>query len=225
MKVRLMLAVLLSVSYLSALGGEAAKLGTDKQKFSYAIGFQLGQNFKREGLQVDVEALSQAIRDVMAGAPPRLSDAEMQAALQAFQQKKAAEHLAAGKENRAAEEAFLAKNKTKEGVVILPSGLQYKVVRKGSGKSPTENDTVVINYRGSLINGQQFDSSYERGEPATFPVKGVIKGMGEALQLMQEGAQWQLFVPSTLAYGERGAGNTIGPNSTLIFDLELIKVK
>jgi FKBP-type peptidyl-prolyl cis-trans isomerase FklB len=131
----------------------------------------------------------------------------------------------AGEKNQKAGEAFLAENKKKEGVVTLPSGLQYKILKAGEGKKPTAEDTVVCNYRGTLIDGTEFDSSYKRGEPATFPVRGVIKGWTEALQLMPVGSKWQLFIPPTLAYGERGAGAQIGPDATLIFEVELISIK
>ena len=127
--------------------------------------------------------------------------------------------------NKKEGEAFLAANKTKEGVKTLPDGLQYKVIKEGTGKTPKADDTVVTNYRGTLIDGTEFDSSYKRGQPATFPVKGVIPGWTEALQLMKEGSKWELFIPSNLAYGERGAGNAIGPNATLVFEIELISVK
>jgi FKBP-type peptidyl-prolyl cis-trans isomerase FklB len=130
-----------------------------------------------------------------------------------------------GEKNKKEGEAFLAENKKKEGVITLPSGLQYKVIKEGDGKIPTINDTVTVHYRGTLIDGKEFDSSYTRGQPVTFPVKGVIPGFSEALQLMKGGSKWQLFVASNLAYGERGAGEEIGPNATLIFDIELISIK
>jgi FKBP-type peptidyl-prolyl cis-trans isomerase FklB len=131
----------------------------------------------------------------------------------------------AAEKNKKDGAAFLAENKKKEGVVTLPSGLQYKIITQGTGNTPKATDTVTVNYRGSLVDGTEFDSSYKRGQPATFPVNGVIKGWTEALQLMKEGAKWQLFIPSDLAYGEKGAGNVIGPNATLIFDVELISAK
>jgi len=130
-----------------------------------------------------------------------------------------------GEKNKKEGEVFLAENKKKEGVVALPSGLQYKVLNPGTGKKPKDSDTVTVHYRGTFINGTQFDSSYFLGQPVTFPVKGVIRGWTEALQLMQEGAKWQLFIPSHLAYGERGAGNQVGPNTTLIFEVELISTQ
>jgi FKBP-type peptidyl-prolyl cis-trans isomerase FklB len=153
----------------------------------------------------------------------------VQQVMQDFQKKMMAKQMAAREEglgkNKAEGEKFLADNKKKEGIKTTASGLQYKVITAGTGKTPKATDTVKTHYRGTLINGTEFDSSYKRGEPAEFPVNGVIKGWTEALQLMKEGAKWQLFIPSELAYGERGAGRDIGPNSTLIFDIELISVK
>jgi FKBP-type peptidyl-prolyl cis-trans isomerase FklB len=149
----------------------------------------------------------------------------MQAAFQAQQKKDMEKQAAVAKKNLDAGQAFLEANKKKEGVVTLPSGLQYKVVTEGKGKQPKSTDTVVAHYRGTLINGTEFDSSYQRNEPATFPVGGVIKGWQEALPLMKEGAKWQVYIPSDLAYGPRGAGGDIGPNEVLIFDIELLSVK
>jgi FKBP-type peptidyl-prolyl cis-trans isomerase FklB len=153
----------------------------------------------------------------------------MKEAFEAFQKEVVAKQEVKAKEsadkNLKAGEAFLAENAKKEGVVTLPSGLQYKVIEAGSGKTPKASDTVTVNYRGTLIDGKEFDSSYKRGEPATFPVSGVIAGWTEALQLMKEGAKWQLVIPPGLAYGEKGAGPVIGPNSTLVFEVELIKVQ
>ena len=158
-----------------------------------------------------------------------LTDAEARAAVMELQaemrQKMTEARRVVGEENKKAGDAFLAANKTKPGVVTLPSGLQYKVLKMGDGKKPTLNDTVVCNYRGTLINGTEFDSSYKRNQPATIPVNGVIKGWTEALQLMPTGSKWQLFIPSDLAYGAAGAGNLIGPNATLIFDVELLSIQ
>jgi len=158
-----------------------------------------------------------------------LTDAEAQAALAELQaevrKKQDAEAQAAAEANMKEGEAFLADNKTKEGVVTLPSGLQYKILTPGTGPKPTASDTVVCNYRGTFINGTEFDSSYKRGQPASFPVGQVIKGWTEALQLMPVGSKWQLFIPPDLAYGQRGAGGAIGPNATLIFEVELLSIK
>jgi FKBP-type peptidyl-prolyl cis-trans isomerase FklB len=160
----------------------------------------------------------------MAGKASALSQAEVQQAMMALQQSMSQKQQGKGADNKKAGEDFLAQNKTREGVKTLPSGLQYQVLQQGKGKSPAKTDKVTTHYHGTLIDGTVFDSSYERGQPATFPVNGVIAGWTEALQLMQEGAKWRLFIPSDLAYGARGAGDDIGPNAALIFDVELISV-
>jgi FKBP-type peptidyl-prolyl cis-trans isomerase FklB len=204
-------------------------LKDDKDKVSYAIGLNIGKSMKQEGLDINPDAIAAAMKDVFAGAKAQLTDEEVQQVMQDFQKKMMAKQMAAREEglgkNKAEGEKFLADNKKKEGIKTTASGLQYKVITAGTGKTPKATDTVKTHYRGTLINGTEFDSSYKRGEPAEFPVNGVIKGWTEALQLMKEGAKWQLFIPSELAYGERGAGRDIGPNSTLIFDIELISVK
>ncbi len=218
---------LLSLATLLAapLHGSATELKTETQKFSYIIGYQIGFNLKREGADVDTAVLAEAIQEALSGKKPRLSQEEMQATMKSVQQKKVAERKALLEKNEKAGKEFLAANKKKQGVVELPSGLQYKVIKAGSGAQPTANDTVTVNYKGRLINGKQFDSSYDRGQPATFPLNGVIKGWQEALPLMKEGAKWEIYVPSDLAYGARGAGGDIGPGETLIFDIELLKVE
>jgi FKBP-type peptidyl-prolyl cis-trans isomerase FklB len=217
--------LVLSLS-LNAWGKEpAGGLKTDKQKFSYTAGYQIGQNLKRQNLDLDSKAFSQGAQDAIANAKPRLKPEEMQAAIQAQQKKDMEKQAAVAKKSLDAGQAFLEANKKKDGVVTLPSGLQYKVVTEGKGKQPKSTDTVVAHYRGTLINGTEFDSSYQRNEPATFPVGGVIKGWQEALPLMKEGAKWQVYIPSDLAYGPRGAGGDIGPNEVLIFDIELVSVK
>ena len=199
---------------------------TDAQKFSYAIGFQIGQNLKTQGLgDIDVKALSQAIGDVLKDQKLKLSMDEMQKVVQSKQEKMQAERNAKGDKAKEAGEKFLAENKKKPGIITLDSGIQYKVITEGKGKKPTVNDSVVAHYRGTLIDGTEFDSSYKRGEPATFPLNGVIKGWQEVLPLMAEGSKWQVYIPSGLAYGPRGAGANIGPNESLIFDIELVKVK
>jgi FKBP-type peptidyl-prolyl cis-trans isomerase FklB len=203
----------------------AGGLKTDKQKFSYTAGYQIGQNLKRQNLDLDSKTFSQGVQDAITNAKPRLKPEEMQAAVQAQQKKDMDKQAAVAKKNLDAGQAFLEANKKKDGVVTLPSGLQYKVVTEGKGKQPKSTDTVVAHYRGTLINGAEFDSSYQRNEPATFPVGGVIKGWQETLPLMKEGAKWQVYIPSDLAYGPRGAGGEIGPNETLIFDIELLSVK
>ncbi len=203
----------------------ASGLKTDKQKFSYTAGYQIGQNLKRQNLDLDPKTFSQGVQDAITSAKPRLKPEEMQAAVQTQQKKDMEKQEVLAKKNLEAGMAFLEANKKKEGVTTTPSGLQYKIVTAGKGKQPKSEDTVVAHYRGTLINGTEFDSSYQRNEPATFPVHGVIKGWQEVLPLMQEGAKWQVYIPSDLAYGPRGAGGAIGPNEVLIFDIELLSVK
>jgi len=213
--------------------GTAAKPGaltTTKQKASYAIGMNLGGGLHRQNIDVDTEALVQGLKDTLSGNKTQLTDEEARAALMQLQgemqAKMQAKQAAEGEANKKEGDAFLAANKTKEGVVTLPSGLQYKILTPGNGAKPTATDSVVCNYKGTLINGTEFDSSYKRGEPATFPVTGVIKGWTEALQLMPVGSKWQLFIPPDLAYGPRGTpGGPIGPDSTLIFEVELMSIK
>jgi len=219
--------VVLAVAFAGLWGGQALalELDTDKKRFSYFVGLQIGQQIKSDGIELDEAAFVAAIKDVAAGATPRLSQAELQATLQRAQQQRAADAAKAGESNRLEGEHFLAENKKKTGIKVTPSGLQYRVVKAGTGAKPKASSTVEVHYRGTLINGTEFDSSFSRGQPATFPVNGVIKGWTEALQLMQEGAKWQLFIPSELAYGSRGTGADIGPNSTLIFDVELLNIK
>jgi FKBP-type peptidyl-prolyl cis-trans isomerase len=208
---------------------EATSLKTPQEKLSYGIGADLGRNLKRLGIDVNPELIRKGIADGLSDGKLQMSDEEIGAALQGLQaqiQRKTAQAASvASEENKKAGEAFLAQNKSKEGVVSLPSGLQYKILKAGDGKKPTEADTVECNYRGTLVNGTEFDSSYRRGQPATFGVTQVIAGWKEALQLMPVGSKWQLFVPPELAYGERGVGREIGPNSTLIFEVELLAIK
>jgi len=212
-----------------AFAEEQAAFKNQKEKVSYIIGTDIGNNLKSRSIDVDPDILMRGMKDALAGNKSVLSESEVRETMEAFKQemtKKQEEDMKiASEKNKKAGEAFLAENKTKEGVKTLPSGLQYKVVTEGTGKTPKATDTVTVNYRGTLVDGTEFDSSYKRGQPATFPVNGVIKGWTEALQLMKEGAKWQLFIPADLAYGDRGAGNVIGPNTTLIFDVELISVK
>ena len=203
----------------------ALDLDTDKKRFSYMIGMQVGQQLKNDNIDLDEAAFMAAVKDALTDAKPQLSQQEMQATLQRVQQQRQAEEQQVGDQNRLEGQKFLAANKSKPGVKELPSGLQYKVIKAGTGATPKATDTVEVDYRGTLINGKEFDSSYSRGQPATFPVNGVIKGWQEALQSMKEGAKWQIYVPAELAYGSRGAGSLIGPNATLIFDVELHKIK
>lgn len=196
------------------------------ERISYIVGNNVAQQFERDGLTMNQEAFALAFEDIKNGAEPRLSQEEMQATImelqQAQQEKRQQEMLAIGDTNKAEGEAFLAENATKEGVVVLESGLQYREITSGDGAQPAETDIVTVHYKGTLIDGTEFDSSYGRGEPATFPVNGVIPGWVEALQLMQVGDKWELFIPSDLAYGPGGTGSTIGPNATLIFEVELL---
>ncbi|RNI22390.1 FKBP-type peptidyl-prolyl cis-trans isomerase [Rufibacter latericius] len=198
------------------------------QKISYIIGRDMAANFAKQGIEVEPEALLFGLKEAISGNPSKLDQNEVQQAMMQLQmqmqEKQQATAGASGEENRKEGEAFLEANKEKEGVHALPSGLQYQVLESGSGRTPTRNSNVTTHYHGTLINGTVFDSSYERGEPATFPVNGVIAGWTEALQLMKEGDKWRLFIPGNLAYGSRGAGGDIGPNATLIFDVELITV-
>lgn len=205
-------------------------LKTQKEKNSYALGMSIGTGLKKQGVStaVDPALVSRGLRDAISGGKTSMTEDEMRAALQqlrtevqgAQQAKAHAEGASARKDG----ETFLAANKTKEGVQTLPDGLQYKVLQQGNGPKPTANDTVTVNYRGTLINGKEFDSSYKRGQPISFPVSGVIKGWTEALQLMPVGSKWQLYIPSDLAYGDQGAGADIGPGQTLIFDVELLGI-
>ncbi len=205
-------------------------LTTQKQKASYALGMKIGSDLKRQGVATSVDAAitARALRDALAGGKLLLTDDQEKSALMQLQTEVRANQEAKAKEAsgpaRKAGEAFLAENKSKEGVVTLPSGLQYKILTAGTGPKPTANDTVTCNYKGTLLNGKEFDSSYKRGQPASFPVSGVIKGWTEALQLMPVGSKWQLFIPPDLAYGDRGAGGDIGPGETLIFEVELISI-
>jgi FKBP-type peptidyl-prolyl cis-trans isomerase FklB len=213
----------------AAKSAATTALKTPKDKFSYALGMNLGASLHKQSVDVDPNMVAQGLRAALAGGKTLLTQEEAQAALMEVQnelRKKQQEKMqVAGEANKKEGEAFLASNKAKEGVVTLPSGLEYKILKEGNGPKPTASDSVVCNYRGTLINGTEFDSSYKRGQPATFPVNGVIKGWTEALQLMPVGSKWQLFVPSSLAYAERGAGGDIGPNATLIFEVELLSIQ
>jgi FKBP-type peptidyl-prolyl cis-trans isomerase FklB len=208
-----------------ALAADDLTKGTDKQKFSYAVGFQITQGLRHDGLELDAEAFAQAARDVLTDQPARLTMEDMQAAIEKFQQQAAAEQTAKAEKALKDGQAFLADNKAKKGVVTRPSGLQYQVIKDGTGKNPAATDTVEVNYRGTLLNGTEFDSSYKRGESVSFPVNQVIQGWQEVLPLMKVGSHWKVFIPSNLAYGERGAGANIGANETLVFEIELLGIK
>lgn len=229
MKTNSLLASITTAGLLSiTLSGTAiaadSKPTTDKEKFSYAIGFQIGQGFKKDSIDIDTKIMSQAINNVLNNKKPSLSMDEMRGAMEGAQKKLLASRQAKGSKAKVTGEKFLAENGKKDGVITRDSGLQYKVISTGKGKQPKTSDSITAHYKGALIDGRVFDSSYKRGEPATFSVGQVIKGWQEVLPLMKEGDKWQVFIPSSLAYGERGQGPVIGPNETLIFEIELIKV-
>lgn len=207
----------------------ASALQTQKEKASYALGMNIASGLKKQLVDVDPDSLARGLKDELAGGKTLLTVEEAQAALTELQnevrKKQEEEMQRVGEANMKQGADFLAANRTKERVVTLASGLQYKILTAGTGPKPSASDTVVCNYRGTLIDGTEFDSSYKRGQPASFPVGGVIRGWTEALQLMPVGSKWQLFVPSDLAYGPRGAGGVIGPNATLIFEVELLSIK
>ena len=203
---------------------ETTPFKDQKSKASYGIGLNIGASLKQQGLQLDLNALSQGVKDALSGAKRQLSEEEIRAALSALQAEMANKGQELAAANKVEGEAYLKANGSKEGVQSLPSGLQYKITKAGAGAKPSATDTVRTHYRGTLIDGTEFDSSYTDGEPVTFPVNGVIPGWTEALQLMPVGSKWQLYVPSNLAYGERGHG-PIPPNATLIFDVELLGIE
>jgi len=220
LKTLAILPLLASVS----LASHATSLETEKQKLSYIFGVQVGQGVVTEGVDIEMDAFAAGIRDMLEGNKPQI-DAETAQQLAAMYQKKKQDEMTKKAELKQTESAaFLAKNAKEDGVKVMPSGLQYKIIEQGTGNSPTSTDKVVAHYKGTLIDGTVFDSSHDRGEPATFPVSGVIRGWQEALPMMKEGGKWQIVVPAELAYGQRGAGKLIGPNETLIFDIELISV-
>ncbi|GAA4358475.1 FKBP-type peptidyl-prolyl cis-trans isomerase [Hymenobacter saemangeumensis] len=204
-------------------------LDTNQQQVSYIIGRDLARNFAQQGLDLDIDVLAAALKEGLQGLPSRLTQEQMQQAMMQLQEQMGGMEdddtsTPDTMNNKAEGEAFLAENAKKPGVTTLPSGLQYEVITEGSGKKPTLRSSVTTHYHGTLINGKVFDSSYQRGQPATFPVNGVIAGWTEALQLMGEGSKYRLYIPSELAYGKRGAGRDIPGDTALIFDVELLKV-
>lgn len=203
-------------------------LNTQLQKVSYIIGLDIGKNLVNQGIEIDSTALAAGVADSSSDGDVKLTEAEIQTIMTAFQTELEAKQskmkAAESDKNTSEGKAFLELNRSKDGVVVLASGLQYREVKAGTGKSPKATDQVTTHYKGTLLDGTTFDSSYDRGEPAKFPVNGVIAGWTEALQLMKEGSVWELFIPAELAYGSRGAGGKIGPNATLIFTVELLKV-
>lgn len=206
-----------------------AALKDDKDKAGYSIGVDIGKGLKQDGLDINLDALIAGLRDAYNGSPTQLTPEQQQEALtnlkKALVAKRATEQAQAGEKAKKEGEDFLAANKSKDGVKTLPDGLQYKVLTDGKGGQPKADSQVTVNYKGSLIDGTEFDSSYKRGEPTTFGVNQVIKGWGEALPLMKIGSKWQIFIPSDLAYGETGIPGTIPPNSVLVFEVELLDVK
>lgn len=224
--------VLAITTTLLASGLTAAEnklLKNEQDRISYSIGLSIGSNFKQQSIDVSLDPLMAGIKDALLARKPLMTDAEIKETMERFRQQMTAkmkqkkESQAAG--NLAEGEQFLRKNGKKEGVITTASGLQYEIIKKGTGPKPALTDTVVTHYTGTLLDGKVFDSSYKRKSPATFPVNGVIKGWTEALQLMETGSKWKLYIPSSLAYGARGAGNVIGPNATLIFEIELLEIK
>jgi len=204
------------------------KLETDAQRAGYSLGAMAGRQFQRQGMEVDIDTLVAGVRDGYTKIDLEMTEEELAEAMQKMQSdmqaKQEAERNATADANRVASEAFLAENASKEGVQTTESGLQYKVLTAGEGAVPSAEDQVTVHYRGTLIDGTEFDSSIARGQPATFPVTGVIPGWVEALQMMPVGSKWELYIPSDLAYGPGGAGGRIGPNSALIFEVELIAI-
>jgi FKBP-type peptidyl-prolyl cis-trans isomerase len=218
---------------LSLIGGTAMtqkkQPTTQKEKVSYSIGVNIAKNFKMQGIEIDQALFIQGLKDALSGGKCIMSDQDMESTMMAFQQemqgKAQAKQKVDGDKNMKQGETFLAANKKKEGVITLASGLQYKVIKTGTGPKPAATNTVKCHYRGTLIDGTEFDSSYKRGEPTEFPLNQVIKGWTEGIQLMNTGSKFEFYIPSELAYGERGAGGTIGPNATLIFEVELVSFK
>jgi FKBP-type peptidyl-prolyl cis-trans isomerase FklB len=219
------------MAFLSGFSAAAEKpeVKEQKDKISYSVGYQVGGDFKRQGVGLNPEMLVKGAQDALSGAEPLVSPREMDQTLVDLKKKIVTEEKAGRKKlaekNLKDGKDFLEQNAKKEGVVTLPSGLQYKALKEGSGASPKANDNVTVHYRGTLIDGTEFDSSYKRNKPATFRLDRVIPGWTQALTLMKPGAKWQLFIPAKLAYGERGAGTKIPPGSTLIFDVELVSVQ
>ena len=225
MSTRILSSLILAVSATAVMTAGAAELKTQQQKLSYTIGFQIGNNLKKSGVPVDAQALTQAIKDVLKGAKPKLTTDEMQVALTTYQAERMKEEAAKGEKNLKDGKAFMAANKTKKGVKTLPSGVQYQVIKEGTGPIPKSSDVVEVNYRGTLLDGKEFDSSKAHGKPAVFPVGAVIKGWQDAVTHMKVGSKWKVWIPSELAYGEHGAPPVIGPNATLSFEIELLGIK
>lgn len=228
---RLFLSIVLGIGLMAGYvyAEEEKALKSQKDRRSYSIGVDIGNNLKKQSIDIDTDILTKGLKDAFSGSKTLLTEEEVKAEILAIRNEMRDKYIERRKQltekNKKEGEVFLAENKKKEGVITLPSGLQYKVIKEGTGKTPKAADSVTVHYKGTLIDGTEFDSSYARKQPATFRVKGVIAGWTEALQLMKEGAKWQLFIPQDLAYGKRGSGAKIGPEATLIFDIELISIK
>lgn len=234
MKMRLVSAAVMGFALSTSIAATntattVTSLNTEMEKLSYSIGADLGKNFKKQGIDISPAAMAKGLEDGMSGAKLQLTEEQMKEVLNTFQKdlmaKRNAEMNKKSEENKTKGETFLNQNKTKEGVVTLPSGLQYKILQKGTGETPKKDDTVTVEYTGTLIDGQVFDTTEKTGKPATFKVSQVIPGWTEALQLMPVGSTWEVYVPSNLAYGPRAVGGPIGPNETLVFKIHLISVK
>jgi FKBP-type peptidyl-prolyl cis-trans isomerase FklB len=227
---RILCIAVLTVAFFAgqAVAAEKVTIKSEKGKRSYSIGYNIGTNLKQESFDIDPDLVAKGLREALSGKKAAMTEQEIRETLTAFQQEIMAKRNAKMKEiadkNKAEGDAFLAANKTKPGITVLPSGLQYKIITEGKGDSPKPTSKIKAHYRGTLIDGTEFDSSYKRGTPADFDLDKIIAGWREALPLMKEGAKWQIFVPSNLAYGDRGQGPVIGPNSVLIFEIELISI-
>lgn len=233
MKMRLVAVAVMGLAMSTTIAASAAtdatSLTTDMDKLSYSIGADLGKNFKKQGIEISPAAMAKGLQDGVSGGKLLLTEEQMKEVLSKFQkdlmEKRTADFNKQSEANKAKGEAFLNQNKSKQGVISLPSGLQYKIIQKGDGAKPSKDDTVTVDYTGTLVDGQVFDSTEKTGKPATFKVSQVIPGWTEALQLMPAGSTWEVYVPSGLAYGPRSVGGPIGPNETLIFKIHLISVK
>jgi FKBP-type peptidyl-prolyl cis-trans isomerase FklB len=220
------IALLVSLGVVSVVqAAPPANLTTDKTRLGYTVGFQMSNGVKSQGLDIDKASFLRGVQDGINGAKPALTEQEMGQTVQKFREARAAKQQEVAQNNGKRGEEYLAKNKAKEGVKTLDSGVQYRVVKEGDGAMPKDTDTVTVHYRGTLIDGKEFDSSYKRNEPVSFQVKGVIPGWQQVLPLMKKGAKWEVAIPPGSAYGERGAGPNIGPNETLLFEIELIDIK
>jgi FKBP-type peptidyl-prolyl cis-trans isomerase FklB len=208
---------------------DTKSISTKRQKISYGIGLDMGRTIRQQEASVDLDALVKGLKDGVSNTAPVVPESELQALLEVYakemMEKQAAKAKDQGDKNRKAGEAFLVENKKKGGVTTLPNGIQYRILKEGSGPKPTKDKTVVCHYRGTLIDGTEFDSSYKRNEPATFPLGRVIQGWQEVFPLMPVGSKWEVVIPAALAYGERGAGGMIGPNATLVFEIELVAIQ